>query len=492
MVYFLTFLLFLPTIFAIGLLFLKKGFKIYGYIAATIELALALFLYFKYDVSIAGMQFMEQYNIVSQYGVNYSIGVDGISLFLVIITTLITLMGVYFLEDDEDLKISLALLLVLETIFLGVFLSLNAAIFYIFWELMLFPLFFSFKSWNSKRAVVSFFFSYFISSILLLVSFGVIAYIFYKQSSIISFSIIHWYALIINPPISLALFGALVVAFLLKVPFIPFFSWVKVAFYNSSLTGSLLLISVMIMVAFYAILRVAFPIFPDGVESFLIPIAIFSSIILLYLSFAIFKEKNFKNIIFYKSIFYPALIILYLFLVDKTLINISLLLFFPYISSIGIDFFLLKKVDEKLNSYKIENRYFLAKFMPRFLLLFLINSFVYFLIPLLFFIDANYIDFNALSKETLLVIFSGFFALVLFIGVIKFVISIFFRKKEGKVEFTFKDLTSKELIVPLVVIITIFLASFNFNYFQKPIQKSSSALVDFMHKKIKSVKSQVR
>lgn len=477
MEYFLSILLFFPIIGIVGLSFVQDGVKFYSFSIAFLELAGALALYFFYDTNIGGMQFIEKIPLIKEYGVSYYIGVDGISLLLVLITTFSTLIVLALLEEDFN-KNSVALLFFLESVFLGIFLSLDAVLFYIFWELMLIPLFFSLQDWESKIKVAMFIIYFLISSLLLLFSFGMVAYIFHQESSQWSFSILHWYALIIPEPLNTLLFIVMVVALFLKVPLFPFLSWLKIAFEKSSPAGALLLTTLMVVVAFYATIRVAFPIFAHAIENLVSTMVFFAVIIASYAFFALLQVANLKEFIFYKSFYYIALIILYLFSLEKPFFELAFLLVFFYVLLLIVDLYLLELYLKREESNKKLAKA-VAKSMPKYSFLLIINTLFYFLLPL--FLVYEFIGFNDENLTNILLIaFSGFFSFLFLLAVLKFFAQNFFAKKE---KVRVRDMSTREFLVTLFFIVSLTFASFYSKNSFVAVKKSSVALIDFIYKK---------
>ena len=150
----LSILIFFPALAAVlGFVVHKDSMRSYGVAVATIEFALSLWLWFSFDGSVSGMQFMEQIALIPVFGINYIVGVDGISLFIVILSTFFTMIGIASLTDTEDIKNMIITLLFLQMTMVGVFVALDAMIFYLFWELSLVPMLYIIGAWGGPRRI---------------------------------------------------------------------------------------------------------------------------------------------------------------------------------------------------------------------------------------------------------------------------------------------------------------------------------------------------
>ena len=152
--YILSILVFFPAIAGLlGFVIDKDSARVYGITVAAIEFFLSLWLWFSFDGSNAGMQFVELIPVIPDFGVNYYLGVDGISLFIVLMTTMMTLIGIMSLSVKENVKNMIVTLLFLEMTMVGVFVSLDAIIFYLFWELSLVPMLYIVGAWGGPLRV---------------------------------------------------------------------------------------------------------------------------------------------------------------------------------------------------------------------------------------------------------------------------------------------------------------------------------------------------
>ena len=148
----LSMLIFFPAAAAIvGFLIDKDSMRQYGVVVTVVEFVLSLLLWYYFDPSIAGMQFVQSIPLVSTYGINYLVGVDGVSLFLVVMITFMTMISVIGLTEKKGVKNLIITMLFLEMTMVGVFVSLDLILFYVFWEFTLIPMFYIVGFWGAEK-----------------------------------------------------------------------------------------------------------------------------------------------------------------------------------------------------------------------------------------------------------------------------------------------------------------------------------------------------
>ena len=251
----LTVLLFFPLLAGLlGFVVNKDSIRAYGIAVASIEFLLSLWLWISFDVSHTGFQFVENIPLVSDFGISYYVGVDGISLFIIIMATLMTLIGIIALNIKKDIKNLIITLLFLEVAMIGVFISLDAIIFYLFWEFSLVPMLYIIGAWGGERrlyAAVKFFLYTFAGSLIMLIGMLYVAYIYHSVSGSWSFAITDWYALILPLDVEKWLFWAFFLGFAIKVPMFPFHTWLPYAHGQAPTVGSVILAAVLLKMGTY-------------------------------------------------------------------------------------------------------------------------------------------------------------------------------------------------------------------------------------------------
>ena len=222
----LSILVFFPAVAGLlGFIVDKESARAYGITVATIEFFLSLWLWFSFDTSNAGMQFVEMIPLIPDMGISYYLGVDGISLFIILMTTLMTLIGMASMGETKNIKNMIVTLLFLEMTMVGVFVALDAIIFYLFWELSLVPMLYIVGAWGGPLRIyasIKFFLYTFTGSLIMLVGMLFVAYIYHNLTGVWSFAITDWYALVLPVNYQLWLFAAFFIGFAIKVPMFPF------------------------------------------------------------------------------------------------------------------------------------------------------------------------------------------------------------------------------------------------------------------------------
>lgn len=275
----LSILIFFPALAAIlGFAIQKDSIRSYGIAVGAIEFSLSLLLWFMFDSNASGMQFMEELPLVPVFGINYILGVDGISLFIIILSTFFTLIGIASLGEMKNIKYMIITLLFLQMTMTGVFAALDAIVFYVFWELSLVPMLYIIGAWGGPLRIyasIKFFLYTFTGSLVMLVGMLFMAYFYYQASGVWSFALLDWYRLILPENLQLWLFAAFFVGFAIKVPMFPFHTWLPYAHGQAPTIGSVMLAAILLKMGTYAFVRFSLPLFPDASVFYLIPWNIF-------------------------------------------------------------------------------------------------------------------------------------------------------------------------------------------------------------------------
>ena len=258
-----------------------------------------------------GMQFEVSRAWMPAYGISYHLGVDGLSVWLVILTTFLTplaLLGSWSSIHDRVRGFNVFMLL-LEAGMVGVFVALDLFLFYIFWEAMLIPMYFLIGIWGHERriyAAIKFFLYTFAGSALMLVAFIVL----YRATGLHSFDLSLLVRQPVSPDLQMWLFAAFALAFAIKVPMFPFHTWLPDAHVEAPTAGSVILAGVLLKMGTYGFLRLALPLFPVAAARFAPAIAILAVIGIIYGGLVSLVQPNLKKLVAYSSVAHLGFVML--------------------------------------------------------------------------------------------------------------------------------------------------------------------------------------
>lgn len=316
----LTILIFSPILLSLPVLFMGRNEKLirfYSLVTSTAVFVLSLFMLSLFDSSNPDFQLTERYQWVSDFNLFYFIGIDGISLLLVLLTTFIfpvTILGVWD-SVKERVKEFYFLLLILEGGLIGVFLSLDLILFYIFWEVILIPMYFIIGFWGGKNkyyANLKFFIYTMFGSLLMLV--GIIW--LSTQSMVITgkftsdFTELKKIAAFVPVNIQLWLFIFFGLSFMIKVPMFPFHTWLPDAHTEAPTAGSIILAAVLLKMGTYGLMRFSMELFPLIYLNYAWLIALLGVIGIVYGALLCIAQKDIKKLVAYSSVSHMGFILL--------------------------------------------------------------------------------------------------------------------------------------------------------------------------------------
>jgi len=268
---------------------------------AVTTFLLSMLLWYGFDTSTADMQYGELFPWIGAFGIDYAIGVDGIALPLILLTTfttvLVVLAGWVVIEDRFGMY--MGAFLILEGFMIGVFCSLDAILFYIFWEAMLIPMFLIIGIWGGPErvyATIKFFLYTFMGSVFMLVA---LLYIYSKSGS---FSISSMHDAVLSLSEQKWIFFAFLLAFAVKIPMWPVHTWLPDAHVEAPTGGSVILAAVMLKMGGYGFLRFSLPITPDAAAALDWLMISLSLIAIVYIGFVALVQQDMKKLIAYSSI----------------------------------------------------------------------------------------------------------------------------------------------------------------------------------------------
>jgi NADH-quinone oxidoreductase subunit M len=487
--YILSVLIFFPALAGLlGFLIDRKAVRSYVTTVATIEFILSLYLWIQFDNNQLGMQFMEQASLIPAFGIQYLLGVDGISLFIVVLSTFITLIGIISLpEDTKDLKEMLLTLLFLEMTMVGVFVTLDAILFYLFWELSLVPMLYIIGAWGGPKRVyasVKFFLYTFAGSLIMLVGMLVMAYLYFQATGVWSFSLLEWYRLQLPFDYQLWLFGAFFLGFAIKVPMFPFHTWLPYAHGQAPTVGSVILAAVLLKMGSYGFVRYSLPLYPDASVYFIVPIAILSIIMVIYTAMVAYAQKDIKQLVAYSSISHMGVVVLGTFALNPEGITGSIFLMISHGIVSGALFLLVGVIYDRRHTKMMDEFGGLASVMPRYALIFGIMMMASVGLPLTIGFVGEFLSLVGFYKVShILTILAGTAVVVGAIYMLSAYKKAFFgtvTKDENK---KLLDLNGREYatLVPLTLLV-IFLGVYPKPVLE-PVDNSVKAIVSLMHQK---------
>jgi NADH-quinone oxidoreductase subunit M len=342
------------------------------------EFLFSLPLFFHFRLDTAAMQFVEKVPWIPEYGVQYFLGVDGISLFLVLLTTFLTAVSILACWQDiqDKVKEFMICLLFLETGMIGVFVSLDLFLFYVFWEVMLIPMYLLIGVWgNPKRriyAAVKFFIYTMVGSVLMLAAILILYFHYGARTGTYTFDLLQLYTLSLPLNLQIWLFLAFGLAFAIKVPMFPFHTWLPDAHTEAPTVGSVLLAAVLLKMGTYGFLRYSIPLFPHASYQLVPLISILAIIGIVYGALVCLVQKDLKRLIAFSSVSHLGFVMLGIFALNLQGVEGGILQMLNHGFSTGALFLLVGMIYERRHTRMIEEFGGLWKQMPIFASFFMI------------------------------------------------------------------------------------------------------------------------
>ena len=279
----------------------EETVKTLALIFSVLTFLLSTLLYTNFDITTHEMQFVEFAYWIETFNINYHLGVDGIAMPLIILNTFLTILVILAAWEVIENRISqyLAAFLILEGLMNGVFSSLDAMLFYVFWEAMLIPMFLIIGIWGGPRrvyATIKFFLYTFLGSVFMLVAFLYL----YSQSG--TFNIAELYNLPLGLSAQKLIFIAFLLAFAVKIPMWPVHTWLPDAHVEAPTGGSVILAAILLKMGGYGFLRFSLPITPDASLYFDTMMIVLSLIAIAYIGFVALVQQDMKKLIAYSSV----------------------------------------------------------------------------------------------------------------------------------------------------------------------------------------------
>jgi NADH-quinone oxidoreductase subunit M len=388
---------YIPLVGAVILLFFPKNNPAAIRGAATffavVDFAASIYLWLNFDPKGTGahlFQFRYTAEWIPSLGVKYDFGADGISILLILMTTLMGVIAIVssFTAINHREKEYYILLLLLQTGMIGTFCALDFFLFYVFWEIMLVPMYFIIGIWGGQRrlyAAIKFFLYTLSGSVLMLLS--ILGLYFFNSTGIpflgikglgnpATFSVLQFHNIghLIPPDLQFWLFLGFFFGFAIKVPMFPFHTWLPDAHVEAPTAGSIILAAVLLKMGTYGFVRFALPILPDGTKQWLPWVVGLSLIGIIYGALVSLVQKDMKKLVAYSSVSHLGFVMLGMFALNPMGMRGSVLQMINHGISTGALFLLVGIIYERRHTRMIAEYGGLAKQMPMYAALFLIAA----------------------------------------------------------------------------------------------------------------------
>jgi len=368
----LTFLIFFPLVGALVLIITPRA--VTRWIALGVSLitfVVSVPLYFQFDVANTGMQFAKVAPWIESWGIFYRVGIDGISLFMVLLTTFLMPLCILsaWTAITDRVKGFMAMMLLLETGMIGVFCALDFFLFYVFWEAMLIPMYFIIGIWGGPRrvyAALKFFLYTMVGSLLMLVAIAVIVWVTRDPLGHYSFDIVAAYDKAVPQHMHLWLFLAFALAFAIKVPMWPFHTWLPDAHVEAPTAGSVILAGVLLKMGTYGFLRFCLPLFPD-ITLQAVPWMMGLAVIgIIYGALVAMVQPDVKKLVAYSSVSHLGFVMLGIFALTDEGLTGGVIQMINHGLATGALFLLVGMIYDRRHTRLIDDFGGLARVMPMF------------------------------------------------------------------------------------------------------------------------------
>jgi NADH-quinone oxidoreductase subunit M len=485
----LTGITFLPLVWALlGTVLPAKNAKYWAFIGSLLTFFLSLKLYFGYDPQGAEFQFLEVSEWIPGLGVRYSVGMDGISLWLLLLTTFLSplvILGSYHSVEERE-KEYYTLLLVLQTGMMGAFIAMDTFLFYVFWEAMLIPMYFLIGIWGGKDriyAAMKFFLFTMVGSLLMLVAIFFLAYQHKLQFGSFSTALLDLYKVQLDGAGYFStqgiLFLAFALAFAIKVPLFPLHTWLPDAHTQAPTAGSVILAGVLLKMGGYGFIRFAFPLFPQAVMTYQHLFMTLGTVAIVYGALVAMVQPDMKRLVAYSSVSHMGYVVVGLFSLNSIGVTGSVYQMLNHGISTPALFLLVGMLYERRHTKEIKEFGGITRVMPLFAVAFMIATLSSVALPgtngfigeFLILLGAWKTNPGLAVIATTGVIFGAVYMLWLFQRVM-------FGPLKNEENKKLKDLTAREIFVLAPLMIAIFIMGIIPNFFFEKMDTSVARLLE--------------
>jgi NADH-quinone oxidoreductase subunit M len=348
-------------------------------ITSTLTFLISLIPFFMFDSSTAAMQFFERYDWIPALGISYEVGVDGISLLLIVLTTFLTPLTLLASWDSIQARTRefMICMLFLESGMVGVFAAIDLFLFYVFWEATLIPMYFLIGVWGGPRrvyAAIKFILYTMAGSLLMLVAILALYFLHRQATGEATFNLLQLLQLELPLSIQRWLFLAFFLAFAIKVPLFPFHTWLPDAHVEAPTAGSVILAGVLLKMGTYGFVRFCLPLFPEASLDATPIVALLAVIGIVYGALMALVQADIKKLVAYSSVSHLGFVMLGIFAFNSQGLDGAVLQMVNHGLSTGALFLLVGMLYDRRHTRLIGDFGGLAKVMPMFAAFFLVVS----------------------------------------------------------------------------------------------------------------------
>ncbi|TKX31928.1 NADH-quinone oxidoreductase subunit M [Campylobacter aviculae] len=470
-------LIFFPLVAGLVILILNRGgIKVFSVIASLIVLGLNIKIFLDF---LNGIDFEYQLFFKIANFFTYHVGVNSISLTLMLLSSLMIFLSFLFLKIEQKAMVSC--IFFLEFAIMGLFSSLDGLLFYIFWEFSLLPLLYIMGVYGKDyRAGIKFFIYAFAGSILMLLALIYQAYVTYKLLNIFTFDLEIWKnnASAVSFNEQLLLFGAFFIAFAIKSPLFPFHTWAPKVYANSPILVSVMLVA--FKMAPFGFLHFCLPLFPDASVYFMPLIAALCIVSIIYNALIAYRANNLKELIAYSSISHIGVMILGIFSFNTLGITGATFYMFAHGLVTGSLFLMAELLYKKYKTLEISYYHSLAYKAPLFSIFFTLILLASISLPLTISFVGEFLVLLGVAKVSLL--YALLAGLVIILGAIYMLAvfrKMFFMQKEMYIEGF--SLHTRETLTLVLVAVLIFCLGIMPKIFLEPLEKNANSIIEIMN-----------
>ena len=375
--YLITLLLLIPLVGGLLILVLPKTkeniVRYTGLAISIVTFILSLLFYFNFDLTNGDFQFIHQFKWIEKLNISYFVGIDGMSLLLVLLTTFLTPLTLLssWSSIKKNVKEFTFFMIMLEVGMLGVFVSLDLFLFYIFWEAMLIPMYFIIGIWGGEQRIyasVKFFIYTMFGSLLMLVAIIWLAVYASTPLGYFTTNLLELYKVGPDVPFTIQnwMFLAFAFSFAIKVPLFPLHTWLPDAHVQAPTAGSVILAGVLLKMGTYGLVRFCLPLFPQSAITFAPYISILAIIGIIYGALVAMVQKDVKKLVAYSSVAHLGFVVLGIFAVTMESVQGAIIQMINHGLSTGALFLLVGIIYERTHTREISDYGGIAKIVPVF------------------------------------------------------------------------------------------------------------------------------